>query len=333
MSAAGRPDGVVRVARVLAGDAEPAAVDAPAPAAAAAAEAPAQPRWREDTAYLAPQLAFNLGLPYQLAPFLPRAAAAPGAAGGERGGCAVTVEALQPPSADVPPGEGRPARGFAQRPGLAAGVTVACLAEPDASVLRRGGGARDPADPAAGPADSDAAEPAPSAEVAGEQLVAALRRHFSDAPRREPPVASPPATPACHLAHPPRGCELGRLRVRRRLLAEGDVFAAATEDASGQCDLLRALFRPGDAGAALPVRLRYFRVVNMQPRTSGSLLVDCRHSSIALEVCRKPAFLKALWAQEHVCTKLPVHAASEPCKPQASLQATQCQEGLRSGFI
>jgi len=34
-----------------------------------------------------------------------------------------------------------------------------------------------------------------------------------------------------------------------------------------------------------------------------------------------------------VCTKLPVHAASEPCKPQASLQATQCQEGLRSGFI
>ena len=137
MSAAGRPDGVVRVARVLAGDAEPAAVDAPAPAAAAAAEAPAQPRWREDTAYLAPQLAFNLGLPYQLAPFLPRAAAAPGAAGGERGGCAVTVEALQPPSADVPPGEGRPARGFAQRPGLAAGVTVACLAEPDASVRRR----------------------------------------------------------------------------------------------------------------------------------------------------------------------------------------------------
>ena len=77
------------------------------------------------------------------------------------------------------------------------------------------------------------------------------------------------------------------------------MFAAATEDASGQCDLLRALFRPGDAGAALPVRLRYFRVVNMQPRTSGSLLVDCRHSSIALEVCRKPAFLKALWAQEH----------------------------------
>jgi hypothetical protein len=202
---AGRPDGGARVARVLAGDGEPAGADAPAPAAAAAAEEPAQPRWRDDTAYLAPQLAFNLGVPYQLAPFLPRAAAAPGAAGGERGRCAVTVEALLPPSADAPPGEGRPARGFAQRPGLAAGVTVACLAEPDASVLRRGGGARDPADPAAAPADGDAAEPAPApgAEAAGEQLVAALRRHFSDAPRREPPRASPPATPACLLTHPP----------------------------------------------------------------------------------------------------------------------------------
>lgn len=70
-----------------------------------------------------------------------------------------------------------------------------------------------------------------------------------------------------------------------RLLADGDTFAVALEDTTGRSDLLHALHRPGEAAAPAAAGTGYFKVLDMKPRTGASLLVDCRHTAVMLEVC------------------------------------------------
>ncbi|KAK9832032.1 hypothetical protein WJX81_000155 [Elliptochloris bilobata] len=104
-------------------------------------------------------------------------------------------------------------------------------------------------------------------EDGGERIVAALRRHFLEAPR---------------------------------LLAEGDTFAAVEEDASGRSDLLHALHAKTHSTASAFSGLGYFRVVGMQPLTSGSLLVDFKHTAVVLE------------RQGSCCGALPAAAGRQP---------------------
>ena len=194
------------VARILACDAEPAGQSGAAAAALGHTCNPSARPWRGSTAYLAPQLAFNLGLPYHLAPFLPPHAPYhdPIGEAAARVCGAVVVEPLQVPPATLASGsagDGMTVRrpwGGAPQPGTASTITVACLMEPDASLLRRGGNgmgngdvAKGPGDPETGLAEVDPAgalSPAggTALETGGESVVAALRRHFLSTPRREP---------------------------------------------------------------------------------------------------------------------------------------------------
>lgn len=175
--------------------------------------------WLDGTAYLAPQLAFNLGVPYHLAPFLSfRSGSGLGSAdpcgSGEASSSrdAVVIERLQLPTPPLGPTSARgraaerPRCGSVQQPRMASMVTVACVSEPDTSALQRGGGARrgdgslgKPGDdPEAGPdltEQTGPAEDAGSAEAAGEQVVAALRRHFLNAPRSEAALGFAAALP------------------------------------------------------------------------------------------------------------------------------------------
>ena len=74
-----------------------------------------------------------------------------------------------------------------------------------------------------------------------------------------------------------------------RLLTEGDTFAAALEGATGRSDLLHALHCPGEPAAPAAARLGYFKVVDMKPRTGASLLIDCKHTAVMLEVRNAPS--------------------------------------------
>ena len=201
----GRPEVAPHVARILACDAEPAGLSGADDAAPGHTCKPYARQWRDGTAYLAPQLAFNLGLPYHLAPFLPLHAPLhdPNGDPAARPCGIVALELLQAlPAAPASGSAGGGARerrpwGGAPQPGTASTVTVACLMEPDASLLRRGGSsegdgdaARGPGDPESGPAEVDRAgmlSPAggPASDTGGESVVAALRRHFLTTPRRE----------------------------------------------------------------------------------------------------------------------------------------------------
>ena len=73
-----------------------------------------------------------------------------------------------------------------------------------------------------------------------------------------------------------------------RLLTEGDTFAAALEDATGRSNLLRALHCPDEPAAPAAAGLGYFKVVAMEPRTGASLLIDCKHTAVMLEVRNAP---------------------------------------------
>ena len=193
------------VARILACDAEPTGQSGAGNAATGHTCKPGAGLWRDGTAYLAPQLAFNLGLPYHLAPFLQLHAPfhEPDGDPGARGCGIVALEPLQAlPAALASGNAGGGARdrrpwGGAPQPGTASTVTVACLMEPDASLLRRGGSsvgdgdaAKGPDNLESGPAEADRAGMLPPAgspafDTGGEAVVAALRRHFLTTPRRE----------------------------------------------------------------------------------------------------------------------------------------------------
>ena len=70
---------------------------------------------------------------------------------------------------------------------------------------------------------------------------------------------------------------------------EGDTFAAALEDATGRSDLLHSLHCPGEPAAPAAAGLGYFKVVDVQPRTGASLLIDCKHTAVMLEVRNTPS--------------------------------------------
>ena len=298
----------LHVARVLACDAEPAGQSGPGNAATGHASKPGARPWRDGTAYLAPQLAFNLGLPYHLAPFLHAPSHNRDGEPAARGSGVVVVEPLQAlpatPASGCAGGGARERRpwGGAPQPGTASAVTVACLMEPDASLLRRGGSvsgdgdaAKGPDDPEPGPAEGERAGArspgaGPTSDNGGESIVAALRRHFLFTPRREPGMSWITMRFMCAGASFRCAawiCQCARADACAsvfRLLAEGDTFAAAVEDVTGRSDLLRALHCPGEAAAPANAGTGYFKVVDMKPQTGISLLIDCKHTAVMLEV-------------------------------------------------
>lgn len=90
-----------------------------------------------------------------------------------------------------------------------------------------------------------------------------------------------------------------------RLLTEGDTFAAALEDATGRSDLLHALHCPGEPAAPAAAGLGHFKVVDMKPRTGASLLIDCKHTAVMLEVRNAPSLashaLESGQMKQHGC--------------------------------
>jgi hypothetical protein len=70
----------------------------------------------------------------------------------------------------------------------------------------------------------------------------------------------------------------------RRLLALGDVFAVSTADSSGQAPLLDVLSSTLAGAAGERSRVSYFRVTQLSPAASTSLLVDSNRTNITLEV-------------------------------------------------
>ena len=95
-----------------------------------------------------------------------------------------------------------------------------------------------------------------------------------------------------------------------RMLALGDIFAVSTADSSGQASLLTALSSATGAQAERP-NVSFFKVVDMSPAASTSLLVDSTRSNITLEVDAAylfPLYLSGMHANSGMTASVAGHA-------------------------